>query len=218
MIYTVYKTTNSINGKIYIGVHKTSNPNDTYLGSGIALQNAIKKHGRSNFFKTILFSFSTIKEAYKKEHELVSSDFVKDKMNYNLAPGGSISPDYSDERKLLYSKRLSGPNHPMWGKKASIESNLKRSKTQTGKQRDPMASIKSAMTRKLHKIPSFWKGKTQSADSNAKRSESHKNLSKITCLYCQAIISPQNAKRWHFENCKLNPESIRYDSLTHPVV
>ena len=42
-VYTVYKTTNLINGSIYIGVHKTSNINDTYIGSGKLLKSAIKK-------------------------------------------------------------------------------------------------------------------------------------------------------------------------------
>ena len=34
MHYTVYKITNTANGRIYVGVHRTENPHDSYLGSG----------------------------------------------------------------------------------------------------------------------------------------------------------------------------------------
>ena len=48
----VYKTTNLINGKIYIGKDKHNNPN--YLGSGKRLNQAIKKYGRDKFIKEII--------------------------------------------------------------------------------------------------------------------------------------------------------------------
>jgi hypothetical protein len=51
MIYTVYKTVNLVNGKFYLGVHKTDNPNDEYLGSGTYIIRAVhewaKKFGLS---------------------------------------------------------------------------------------------------------------------------------------------------------------------------
>lgn len=86
--YTVYETTNLINGKIYIGVHKTNKPKDSYLGSGNAISNAIKKYGKKNFTKKILYSFDTLQEAYNKELEIVTKEFCLCSDNYNLVPGG----------------------------------------------------------------------------------------------------------------------------------
>ena len=50
----IYKTTNLINGKIYIG--KDSNNNPDYYGSGTALKKAISKYGKENFKKETLDS------------------------------------------------------------------------------------------------------------------------------------------------------------------
>ena len=43
----IYKTTNLVNGKIYIGKDKYNNPK--YLGSGKILKLAINKYGKGNF-------------------------------------------------------------------------------------------------------------------------------------------------------------------------
>ena len=81
MYYTIYKTTNLINGKIYIGKHQTSNLNDSYLGSGKGIKNAVKKYGRENFRKDILFVFESEKEMNAKEKELITEELpVTDKL------------------------------------------------------------------------------------------------------------------------------------------
>jgi hypothetical protein len=85
-MYTVYKTTNLKNGKHYIGVHKTDNPNDGYLGSGRAIEEAVRKYGRDSFNKEILFITESKEEAYKKEAEL-TVDFNTNK-TYNMRIGG----------------------------------------------------------------------------------------------------------------------------------
>ena len=88
MYYTIYKITNLINGKIYIGAHSTLNIDDGYMGSGHALRPAQKKYGIKNFKKEILFVYDTEEEMYRKEAELVTESFCAEKTNYNVRVGG----------------------------------------------------------------------------------------------------------------------------------
>lgn len=85
-MYTVYKITNKLNEKYYIGVHKTDNPYDNYMGSGKAIKNAIEKYGVENFTKEILLVTQTKEEAYSLEKDLTSNYF--EESNYNMKQGG----------------------------------------------------------------------------------------------------------------------------------
>jgi hypothetical protein len=100
VFYTIYKTTNTIDGKIYIGKHVTENPNDDYLGSGKVLKSAIAKYGVENFKKEILFIYDNEVEMNAKEAELVTEDFVKEDTNYNLCPGGRGGFGYINSNEL----------------------------------------------------------------------------------------------------------------------
>ena len=75
--HIIYKTTNLINGKIYVGMHSTDNLNDGYLGSGWILKQVIKKYGKENFKREVLLVLSNRKEAIEVEALLVELAIVK---------------------------------------------------------------------------------------------------------------------------------------------
>ncbi len=94
MFYYLYEIKNLINGKIYVGVHKTSNMDDGYMGSGIAIRNAIFKYGAGNFSKTILESFENSGDMFHREKEIVTEEFLARADTYNLRRGGTGGFDY----------------------------------------------------------------------------------------------------------------------------
>jgi hypothetical protein len=91
----IYKTTNLINGKFYVGMHSTDNLNDGYLGSGIRLRRSIRRNGIENFNIQFLEFFDNRIDLSNREKELVNEELLKDPMCMNLVFGGSggyISP------------------------------------------------------------------------------------------------------------------------------
>ena len=89
MKHYIYKTTNLINGKIYIGKRSHETPEkDKYLGSGNVLKQAISKYGKQNFKKEILYVFQNEDQAYEKQNQLVSIQFIKRDDVYNICTGG----------------------------------------------------------------------------------------------------------------------------------
>jgi hypothetical protein len=100
MIYTVYRITNRINGKIYVGKHQTTDLNDGYMGSGKHLKRSIAKYGIDNFSKEFLFVFECPHEMDAKEAEIVNEEFCKRKDTYNICVGGQGGFSYINENGL----------------------------------------------------------------------------------------------------------------------
>jgi hypothetical protein len=115
-VYIVYKTTNTVNNKYYIGVHRTNNINDGYLGCGhyrgrklreqldTRLYRAFRKYGDNMFTTEVLYKFDNETDAFKKEKELID---ITDKSCYNDKPGGigGFHPDTNKGRILSESER-----------------------------------------------------------------------------------------------------------------
>lgn len=152
-MYIVYKTTNLVNGKFYIGVHKLNNTKyDYYLGSGKLLKQAIKKYGRKNFKRETLKKFSNDTDAYNYEKEVVNEEIIGNPLCYNITNGGGNPPTFygsdhhlfgvghSEEAKQKMRDNhadFSGEKHPLFGTKRSHseETKQKMSISRTGKKR-----------------------------------------------------------------------------------
>ena len=90
----MYEVKNNINGKIYVGVHKTKRLDDGYMGSGKIIISAIRKYGIENFSKTILEKFNSEEEMLYKESQIVTDEFLDREDVYNLRRGGTGGFDY----------------------------------------------------------------------------------------------------------------------------
>ena len=127
MKYIVYKTTNLVNNYIYIGVHKTENPDifDNYIGNGVYInkphtyeksktkfQQAVNEFGTKSFKREVLAIYDTPEEAYSLEEQLVNENFLARSDVYNMVLGGKINniegiPVYMYDESGLYIKSFS---------------------------------------------------------------------------------------------------------------
>lgn len=145
-IYIIYKTTNLINGKIYVGQHYIKPENsatDGYLGSGKILKQAVKKYGKENFEREILEVCTYENVADREIYWIEILDSRNSDVGYNLSLGGlgprllgednpNFGNKWTDEMKKESSDRMKGKydgeKNPFYGKKHCKESLIKRSK------------------------------------------------------------------------------------------
>jgi hypothetical protein len=107
--YTIYKITNQINGKFYIGKHKTKNLYDQYMGSGKLIRQAIIKYGIENFTKEYVAIYNTNKKMCIAERVYV---IIDDNQSYNLRVGGDGGFDYINKNKLNGKGFIAGDSNP----------------------------------------------------------------------------------------------------------
>lgn len=133
----IYKITNLVNGKIYIGKHSSDVPDDGYMGSGRRLKLEYSAIGKENFEKTIL-AYSDDEEELKELEKfyITTLNATDPTIGYNIvckSGGFQTLPDeqrkkisqslkgkpLSEKRKQKISESTKGKNNPMYGKKHS---------------------------------------------------------------------------------------------------
>tara|TARA_Y100001938_G_scaffold131676_1_gene189067 strand:- start:1629 stop:2450 length:822 start_codon:yes stop_codon:yes gene_type:complete len=188
----IYKITNLVNGKVYIGL-KTSSVEDSidYYGSGKLIKYAIKKYGKDRFKKDILERDINDYE-YLCEREIYWIGYYNSiNGGYNLTEGGGGILGYrhteETKEKLAKSQRgkivseetrqkrseamkgkndwCSGEDNPFYGKKHTEESRRKMSEF---KKNNPIPQWH------RDKITNSLKGRKHSEESKKKMSEAQK--------------------------------------------
>jgi hypothetical protein len=176
MLYTVYQTRNLKTGHLYVGVHVTKDPNDSYLGSGDRLKAAIRKYGRASFKKEVLFVFDNAEDMAAKEAEIVTREFVDREDTYNLVPGGFQGDAWYQGRKEIVFDPEDMSQRGKSGNEAFVD-RLKSSPTLLADYQNNARRLAAKLISegRLNPPPS-WSGKTHSEATLRKMRESKKGL------------------------------------------
>lgn len=169
--YCVYKITNKLNGKIYIGMSK--NLKNRWSANGIHYKqskrfyNAIQKYGWNNFEKIVLVEGLSFEEACDLEVKNISKYNSRDKkIGYNIAEGGNGGVIY-----LTHPKGMLGKNQTEYQKTSHKEWASK-------KENNCMTNGK-VVWGDTHKHPQGMKGK--------KQTEKQKNSARGNKYSCKKV-------------------------------
>ena len=187
----VYQTTNTINNKIYIGIHSTNDINDGYQGSGLHLKRAFKKYGKANFKTEIIYHGTSRDDISKKEQELVTEEFCQLTTTYNMRTGGDnnfihsiqtcnlMKDAWTDDRRKEQSARTVQHNKSSYMRKKGSILRTGRKLTQEWKDNSSKAKLgrpgtsftqerKDLMSEKRSGDGNPMFGKSQSEDTKQK--------------------------------------------------
>lgn len=209
MFYLIYKLTNLLNNKIYVGKHITNNKEDSYMGSGAELKKDLKKLGVSNFKKEILFECESVEELNLTESSIVNIEFVQREDTYNKRVGGLGGWEYINENGLNNRNNQNKIAHEKHLK--LLKTNAEYAEMFCKKVREGLAKIsKDVKSQNLkeawrkHGHP--WVGRKHSEETKQKLREKAKLRAKTT-------KNNQLGKCWVFnEELKIN-KSIKKEDL-----
>ena len=185
----IYITTNTVNGKKYIGRRKSEVfLGNAYLGSGVHLKKAVKKYGESNFQVEMIDSANTLDELVQLEMFYIKKyNAVQDESFYNHSPGGYEEGWVRGNQNIACTE---------YARKRNSEYHRGRKRPQSFVQRHI----------ELHTgVPSGMAGKHHSEETKARLRESTRqwNLSRSSEDYQRVSESAKGNKMMHKDGiCK----------------
>lgn len=197
--YVVYKLTNIINNKVYIGLSKNVKVRWSYNGihykKSPKIFNAINKYGWDNFKKEIIKDDLTREEACLLEIETIELYKSRNrKFGYNIAKGGNGG--------VIYLKHPKG----MLGKKQTEYQKKSHSKWALDKNNNCMTNGK-VVWGKTHKHPKGMKGKKQTEHQKRVAKNNKHRCKKIKASFKNGEIIIFNSLNECCDYINLQPSS-----------
>lgn len=191
--WVIYKTTNLINNKCYIGKDKYNNPK--YIGSGLILKQAIKKYGIENFKKEVIEICDSQPKCDEREIFWIKEINSFYPIGYNINTGGKGGDNITNnpnkkEIILTFSKSNAG-------RKISIEERARRSLDRKGKSQNPCKKTKCPNCNYVGDIRNMIRWHFDKCKSLI-------GIKTERCPHCTAIIKKCN-HIIHYNNCIKNP-------------
>lgn len=139
----IYKTTNLVNNKIYIGQHLSYEFDPCYIGSGVVIQKAIKKYGRNNFKCEVIEYYDESLLDEKEIFWIAYYNSTNPDIGYNISFGGKLGTNpYEKSIKLRRTKKSRKP------RKMTEEHKEKIRQAHIGKRHSQATKQKISETRK----------------------------------------------------------------------
>lgn len=159
----VYKTTNTVDGKIYVGRHKPRKQDTvdySYFGSGIHIRNALQAYGKKNFKTEILEWCDTPDGLNDREKFWIANlDARNPDKGYNLSEGGqgvdSVFLSHPGKLNGMYGVHRFGEDNPNYGKRHTFSEEIRKRMSQAD--RKPRGPLSEETKRKMSEAWSYEK-------------------------------------------------------------